>query len=142
MFIPTAVVCFLLLIGYLLVTLFKIRKNWHFKNDSHYEVCNVERDTNVFPYVLDFIGKIVLPMWFLTVESTSMCAILIVAFIIFIFYSIRTDFNFLYAIVFNIYKVTTDDGIIYTVYSFEDIYYVNSGKYLEVGNGILLQQSK
>ena len=138
MFLPVIGLCVLLLVICVTVTLFKIRKNYHFKDASHFEVVTVERDTNLIPFIVDFIGKIVLPIAILTVESYTWCAILLFVFVIFGFYSIRVDMNFLYALIFNVYKVKTEDGIVYTVFSFEDIEYITSGKYLEVGNGVLL----
>ena len=138
MFLPVLGLCVLLFLICVAVTLFKVRKNYHFKDASYVEVVYVERDTTLIPFIVDFIGKIVLPVAILTVESYTLCAILLFVFIVFGFYCIRVDMNFLYALIFNVYKVKDDGGKVYTVFSYENIEYIKSGKYLEVGNAVLM----
>ena len=138
MFLPVMALCVLLLVIYIAVTLFKIRKNYHFKDARYFEVVTVKRDTNLIPFIVDFIGKIVLPMCVLTVDDLTQCAILLFVFLMFCIYSIRVDMNFLYALIFNVYKVKDENGYVYTVFSYEDLDSITSGNYLEIGNGVLL----
>lgn len=106
---------------------------------SYYEVVGVEKNRDYSTYIIDFVGRMVLPIGVITVESHVICAILLFVFICYCLYHLRDDTNFVYAILFNVYVVKTDCGITYTVYSFNTINSIRSGKYREISDGVLLQ---
>ena len=139
MFLAVFGICVFMLLVYIIVALLLFRKNRNSDDVSYYEVVGVEKNRDYSLYIIDFIGRMVLPLSIFTVESHIICAILVFVFICYCLYHLRDDTNFVHALLFNIYIVKTDCGITYTVYSFNKINSVRSGNYREIGDGVLLQ---
>lgn len=138
MFLAVFGICIFLLLVNIIVALLLFRKNRHSDDISYYEVISVEKNRDYSLYIIDFMGRMVLPLSIVTVESHIVCAILVFIFICYCLYYLRVNVNFVYALLFNVYIVKTDCGITYTVYSFNTLNSIRSGNYREIDDGVLL----
>lgn len=139
MFLEVFGLCLFVLLLNIIVAILLFRSTRNSDDISYYEVVGVEKNRDYSLYVIDFVGRAVLPLSIVTVESHVVCAILLFVFICYCLYHLRDDTNFVYALLFNVYIVKTDCGITYTVYSFNKINSIRSGKYREISDGVLLQ---
>lgn len=132
-------ICIFVLLVNIIVALLLFRKNRHSDDISYYEVVGIEKNRDYSLYIIDFVGRMVLPLSIVTVESQSVCAILVFIFICYCLYYLRVNANFVYALLFNVYIIKTGCGITYTVYSFNTLNSIRSGNYREIDDGVLLQ---
>jgi len=132
-------ICIFLLLVNIIEALLLFRKNRHSDDISYYEVVGIEKNRDYSLYIIDFVGRMVLPLSIVTVESHIVCAILVFIFICYCLYYLRVNANFVYVLLFNVYTVKTDCGITYTVYSFNTLNSIRSGNYREIDDGVLLQ---
>lgn len=77
MFLAVFGICIFLLLVNIIVALLLFRKNRHSDDISYYEVISVEKNRDYSLYIIDFMGRMVLPLSIVTVESHIVCAILV-----------------------------------------------------------------
>lgn len=138
MFLAVFGICMFVLLVNIIIALLLFRKNRDSDDISYYEVVSVEKNRDYSLYIIDFMGRMVLPLSIFTVENHVVCAILVFIFICYCLYYLRVNANFVYALLFNVYIVKTDCGITYTVYSFNKLNSIRSGNYREIDDGVLL----